>query len=159
MNSIKFDEHGNPQPYEIIQLSYQNCKKIFVDDFSTSKTRNSNWANFLRFHTDIEKASTFSVKHWIDGSFVTKKIDPGDIDVVSFVNSQNFTNALLQFDMNLSDPVCFVKTLYNVDNYIVIDFEDTHPYYIKMQEQIKYWQEFFSSDRNDKPKAIIEVVS
>ncbi len=159
MNSIKFDKHGNPQPYEIIQLSYEKCQETFVDNFSTSKTRNPNWINFLKFHKDIENVSKFSVTHWIDGSFVTTKTDPNDIDVVSFVSTKNFTNTLLQFDMNHSNPLYYVKMLYNVDNYIVWNFEDTHPYYTKMQEQIKYWQEFFSSDRNQNPKAIIEVVS
>jgi len=159
MINIEFDEYGNPKPYEVVRLSYGECKNIFVEKFKSSATRKLNWTSFMGFHTDIEAVSTFAVKHWIDGSFVTQKINPNDIDVVSFVNPNNLVSTLREFDMNKSDPSGYVKNKYNVDNYIIVDFDKGHPYYDKMQEQVKYWREFFSTDRNEKPKAIVEVVS
>lgn len=73
MNKIKFDKFGNPIPYTIVKLTYNECKTIFVDNMQTSYTREKNWKNFMQFHNDIEEASKYPVKHWIDGSFVTNK--------------------------------------------------------------------------------------
>ena len=105
MNKITFDQFGNPSPYSIVALTYNECKNIFVDNFQNSNTRQDNWNNFLEFHHDIEKVSRYLVKHWLDGSFVTNKENPNDIDVVSFVSSNNLTESLQQFDMNNIMPL------------------------------------------------------
>jgi len=159
MDKLQFDTHGNPKPYNIVKLTYDECKNIFVDNFTASKTRGINWNNFIKFHHDIEEVSKYPVRHWLDGSFVTNKANPNDIDVVSFVSPNNLTEALQQFDMNKSDPLGYVKQKYNVDNYIILDLTPSHPYYDKMKEQIKYWKKWFGRDRDDNPKAIVEVAS
>ncbi len=46
MDKLQFDTHGNPKPYDIVKLTYDKCKSIFVDNFTTSKTRGINWNNF-----------------------------------------------------------------------------------------------------------------
>ncbi len=157
MCKIQFDEKGNAKPYGLTKLTYEECREYFVDAFPDSETRDKNWEQFLEFHKDIEDVSKFSVKHWIDGSFVTNKLSPKDIDVVSFVRPENLTLALQQFDMNKSDPKGYVKNKYNIDNYIVVDCSSSHPYYGKMKQQREYWLKFFSTDRNDDPKSLIEV--
>ena len=63
MKKLQFDLHGNPKPYDIVQLTYDECKAIFVDNFSTSQTRKSNWNNFIQFHHDIKKVSKYPVRH------------------------------------------------------------------------------------------------
>ena len=157
MDKLEFDEMGNGKPYTFISLTYTECEEILVNQFPSSITRKSNWKNFLEFHKDIENVSKYNVKHWIDGSFVTKKLNPKDIDVVSFVRPENLTTALQQFDMQRSDPKGYVQSKYNIDNYIIVDLTVSHPYYDKMQEQIKYWSTFFSTDRNNNPKAIVRL--
>ena len=159
MNKIEFDNYGNLKPYSIVKLTYDECKIIFVDNFPTSSTRSGNWNDFIRFHDDIEEISKYTVKHWIDGSFVTNKENPNDIDVVSFVNPNNLTESLQQFDMNKSDPLGYVKKQYNVDNYIILDLTPSHPYYAKIEEQIEYWKKWFGTDRDNNPKGMVEVAS
>ena len=47
MNKITFDQFGNPSPYSIVALTYNECKNIFVDNFQNSNTRQDNWNNFF----------------------------------------------------------------------------------------------------------------
>lgn len=157
MSNFQFDDIGNGKPYELISFTHCECEEVFVNQFPTSQTRGENWKNFLEFHRDIEMVSGYTVNHWIDGSFVTNKLNPQDIDVVSFVRPENLTIALQQFDMQRSTPKKYVKSKYNIDNYIVVDLSPSHPHYAKMEEQIQYWRRFFSTDRENNPKAIIRL--
>ncbi len=63
-----------------------------MDEFSESDTR-------PRLHQGFQALREEVVKHgppglqWVDGSFVTDKLDPGDIDIVTFMNLERL-NAL-----------------------------------------------------------------
>ena len=157
MNKIEFDEFGNSKPYEVVSLNIDECKNIFVDNFTLSSTRLDNWNGFLQFNKDLKTLAKYPIKQWIDGSFVTNKLNPTDIDLVSFINELDFVPSLSLFDMNRSDG--YPKKMYNIDGYVIIDLPDNHQYSAKMKEQISYWKDFFSTDKENNPKAIIEVIS
>lgn len=63
------------------RISLEDLKKITVDGFSLSSKRKELWANFIEL---IEKISILKLpcEIWVDGSFLTKKIEPNDIDFV-----------------------------------------------------------------------------
>lgn len=157
MSKIEFDEFGNSKPYGLISLSMEECENIFVVNFPTSNTRIDNWDGLQRFNTDLKTILKCPLKQWIDGSFVTNKLNPNDIDLVSFINELDFVPSLSLFDMNRSDG--YPKKQYNIDGYVIIDLPESHPYYAKMEEQINYWKDFFSTDREDNPKSIVEIIS
>jgi hypothetical protein len=155
MSKITFDEHGNSKPYGLVSLSISECKSIFVDDFPTSSTRASNWSGYIRFTKELKKIAIRSVTQWLDGSFTTNKLNPGDIDLVSIISHLDFQPKIKEFDMNRSDG--YPKSIFNIDGYVIIDFPTTHPYYDRMIAQKEYWEKFFSTDRNNNPKSILEV--
>ncbi|MDQ7083854.1 MAG: hypothetical protein Q9M36_02525 [Sulfurovum sp.] len=157
MSKIEFDEFGNPKPYEIIALSMEECENIFVKNFPDSDTRIDNWDGLKRFNHDLKTVLKYPLRQWIDGSFVTNKLNPNDIDLVSFIHQLDFVPSLSLFDMNRSDG--YPKKQYNIDGYVIINLPESHQYYVKMQEQTNYWKEFFSTDREGNPKSIVEIVS
>ena len=62
-------------------MSAQDIKVLAVDDFPHSQRRGPLWQNLMEL-VDLIRTAGFTCKIWIDGSFLTKKIDPDDIDLV-----------------------------------------------------------------------------
>ena len=155
MPKITFDEYGNSKPYGLVPLNIDECETIFVSDFPSSTTRVSNWSGYIKFTTQLKIVATHPVTQWLDGSFTTNKLNPGDIDIVNIINPLDFKPTLKEFDMNRSDG--YPKKVYNIDGYVIIDLPSTHPYYAKIVAQKEYWKKFFSTDRDDNPKSILEV--
>lgn len=62
-------------------MSAGDLKKLVVDDFPLSKRRQALWDNFVAIAAHLKNLK-IPCDIWIDGSFLTKKIDPDDIDFV-----------------------------------------------------------------------------
>lgn len=56
-------------------------KALLVEGFPLSKRREMLWNNLLKLIDEL-RSSKLPCKLWIDGSYVTKKIDPDDIDLI-----------------------------------------------------------------------------
>jgi hypothetical protein len=61
--------------------SKSELKKLCVDDFLHSTTRGKLWENLEEFLIELTKLGLRCVV-WVDGSYVTQKINPGDIDLI-----------------------------------------------------------------------------
>ena len=155
MSKVTFDALGNPFPYEIVQMDLPECEKFYVDDFDTSTTRDLNWKKYRVYLNDLQDYLMDPLTQWFAGSFTTNKLDPSDIDLVNFINISNYNPALNMFNMDEINQ--YPKKKYNIDGYNVFIVPDSHRLYAKMMQQKKYWMDFFGSDRDDNPKAIIEV--
>lgn len=59
-----------------------------VDAFPASKRRKMLWENFEALLAKIQDVG-LRCKIWIDGSYVTKKVDPDDIDLIVEVDVSN----------------------------------------------------------------------
>ncbi|MDK2042086.1 DUF6932 family protein [Aliarcobacter butzleri] len=156
MKKISYDKNGNICPYEIIQLSHDECVINFIEDFNNEPKRKENWGNLIQYNKDLKQLINSILIQWIDGSYTTKKQKPNDIDVVSFIDSINFKEQLKAFDMNLS--LGYPKFKYNIDGYIVIKFPKGTVYFDKITlDRYNYWKKWFGTDREGNPKAIIEI--
>lgn len=101
---------------------------------------------FKDFHNFIELIAPFkaNIKHLIlDGSFVTSKESPGDIDCIMIINN-NF-----RFIPEIVEELGNSKELYNIHLFV---FEE------KNTERCSDMLNFFSKDKDLKPKGIIEVI-
>ena len=88
---IKFDEFGNLFPAKRNKLDLYLLKQVFVDEFQESQTRNAIFEGFQKFLTNFSNFTNISFDIWIDGSFVTKKLNPNDIDVVLIIDASDFS--------------------------------------------------------------------
>ena len=155
MSKITFDGYGNPAPYKVVNFTVDECEKYFVTNFTTSSTRPLNWKKYNVYTHTLKNHLMKPLVQWLAGSFTTTKVDPDDIDLVNFIEHDDFKKDLELFDMNRSNQ--FPKKQYNIDGYNVLVFPKQHPYYVKLVERKKYWTEVFASDRANNPKALIEV--
>lgn len=68
-------------PAEPVELSVPELKRVAVDAFPGSWARQDIWAGFERLLTHLTAIGT-AFDLYVDGSFVTNKLAPEDIDLV-----------------------------------------------------------------------------
>jgi len=77
---IKFDSKGNLMPYQPIVYSTKDLKLHFVDTID-SETRDSLFQQYKHYSRSLKALlGGIPIKQWINGSFVTRKANPKDID-------------------------------------------------------------------------------
>jgi hypothetical protein len=135
----EFNKYGN-LPAGI----YKSSKTCIEKKFGTSSEKRillfNNYQMFLELLSPFKK----KIKRIIlDGSFVTSKESPGDIDCIVIIEN-NF-----RFTPEIVKKLCDSKKLYNIH---LFTFEE------KNIESYRKILNFFSKDRDLKPKGIVEVI-
>ena len=138
----EFNKYGN-LPAGIYKSSITCIEKKFG---TNSEKRILLFNNFRKF---LELISPFKVKikHlMVDGSFVTLKETPGDIDCIMVIEN-NF-----RFTPEIVEELSNSKKLYKLYNIHLFMFEE------KNTESCKGMLNFFSKDKELKPKGLVEVI-
>ena len=141
---INFDSRGYITPNEIISVSLQE----FEETFCYNNRRRLIFENYKEF---IEKLKGLGLNHfyqYVDGSFVTTKNYPKDIDFVTFIDSdffhQNITK-MMEFRNEYLD--CFFAPIY----------PQNHASRYRNDLEHFEWQCLFGWDREDKQKGLIQI--
>lgn len=161
-SSLVFNNRGNLTPGIIKNVSLDDFRDFFIDSdsFIDSITRERNYKGFTHFIEELKRNNIFDAftKVWLDGSFVTNKLDPKDIDLVIFLDATNpATQRIMQNTHILRD----VGVPCHCDPYFVVDYK-TVPESVpqirgELEANQKYWMGQFCFDRNEDPKGIIEL--
>lgn len=88
--NLKFDTRGNLFPYNLIECTFEDFQAYLVDSFVNSSTRKPIFDNLKTFLTDFKNSISEPINIWINGSFVTKKENPNDIDCVILINFEAY---------------------------------------------------------------------
>jgi hypothetical protein len=155
---MQFDEKGHLKPYEIQELTLNEFRFYFVDKLNDITHRTQLFEQFLRFNNDLKEVFKIPYYQWVDGSYITTKEFPNDIDVVTFMPLDIMTK-------NLSSIYKFREmslTFYKVDAKFAPICKWNHRGYLESKEQESYWFELFSTSRKDLfgetfPKGIIKL--
>lgn len=136
-------------PPGLHDVSEDELSRHFVDPFGDAKKRRE-LVDGLRRFTNAIKGLGVGFELWLDGSFVTKKPDPDDVDVVVFIPS-NQVNALLP-EQRQALAMLFVPT------YSKAMF-GCHAFDVLAEDNMarKGWQDWFGHDRLDRPKGILRM--
>ena len=131
-------------------MTLSELKSVFVDPFENVERRAALLDRFEVFVSRLNDVS-INMEVWIDGSFVTIKDYPGDIDLVVVCN-QNEVNGL-SVDKKLILDELFIdqkttKLRYECDAYFILD---------NINDK-SYWRGLFGFDRNEKPKGIARIM-
>ncbi|HEV7382948.1 MAG TPA: hypothetical protein VGN64_24295 [Dyadobacter sp.] len=143
---MTFDNNGNVFPYKQNSLTSEE----FELSFGTNEHRLFLLAQLQDFFTELKSVVEGPIKFWIDGSFVTKKSVPKDIDVVVFINFHSFKLQKRQLSA-LKEKQEFVD-LY----YVKVFPEDHIDHHLTQFDQLD-WLHFFTTDRRNKKKGFIEL--
>ncbi len=144
---LKFDERGNLRPYSCITSSIEEMSEYFVDRIK-SETRQDNFEKYLKYSADLKKyTGAADLKQWVNGSFVTLKTNPNDIDIVTFLDQKQIKT--------LGSPIDNFKMqngllLYGVDAYIVETYPKDSKKYSYTAGNTAYWLMLFTSTKPNR---------
>ena len=105
------------------------------------------------------RANRIEGEIWVDGSFLTQKIDPEDVDIL-FRTSGDFVNRVTTTQEQLigwflqDDDV---KDTYKCDTYLLIDYPDGHPEQAHSEWMRAYWVKQYGFSRGEDFKGIAVV--
>jgi len=140
------------QPLHIagfLDITNDQLERTFLDPFDNKDRREYLLTRFSAL-IDRFKETGLTAEIWIDGSFATLKPDPGDIDVIFFVDA-SIVNLLpadkQKIIMDLNNRQ-YSNIRYNCDVFI-IPSQDTN--------NRSYWRGWFGFSRNEEPKGIIRL--
>lgn len=127
-----FNQEGYLTPNSNILTNWDN----FYDTFSFNEYRKKQLGILEDYLNNFSNKITPDFRIWIDGSFVTKKQRPHDIDFVIFIDYQIMESSedLVKDFLNLG---IFVPR--ELDAYIVETYPEEHQNYKYFEEREKYW--------------------
>jgi hypothetical protein len=142
-----FDQFGNLTPDKPIESTLEEFERIFVFNEHRKLLFNS----FQSLYDEIAVLGVPIKMIWFDGSFVTQKINPGDIDIVLFVHFQDYqthTQKLNELKKRFSGKV---------DCHFVQFYPEGH--------RRRFWYEsdrieflyLFLTDRDKRKKGLIQI--
>ncbi|WP_339321783.1 hypothetical protein [Paenibacillus sp. FSL W8-0194] len=155
----QFSPNGNLTPgihtYKIDEFEQQ-----FVHDFSTSTRRTAIYNNFRQWLDQLLQVLPPRYV-WLDGSYLTQKIDPNDIDLVLFYYPEDIQDQ--QQAAILGDLINRVSRGYDCDAYLCFSFEHWSPQQLQAFPQQNhtimqtYWMGQFGFDRSREPKGMVQI--
>lgn len=157
---LQFDSKGNLKPYQPIRCTLNEFKKHFVAGID-SDTRKVNFEKYILYSDDLKALlGGVEMRQWVNGSFVTKKKNPGDIDLITFLDSagiKKLGNKLVDFRASGS------WTAYGVDAYLLENHPEGSKNFRFTEADMAYWQNLFSKTRTNRrgnkyPKGFLEIM-
>jgi hypothetical protein len=137
---------------EIIDLD--TFEKTYVTPYGFLGSRRSIFTNYLRYSKNFSKEYCYQWIQWIDGSFVTDKVNPNDIDVVNFIQNSEALEKR-KSDFNQFKRKFGSVANYQTDGFLVSLYNDERKLF--NLEEINYWQKTFSTTKNNERKVFFEI--
>lgn len=121
---LKFDKNGYLLPYKRITIAFEEFEKFFVAPFGSESSRILIFENYKKFIRDFSNEVSPNFTHWINGSFVTIKTNPKDIDFLTLIPHKTYrpNRALIDLKFRLKGAA----NIYNVDAYTVEVLPKSH---------------------------------
>ena len=91
---------------------------------------------------------------WVDGSFLTKKIDPDDSDILVAVRSEFYDRATAAQKATIAWLTGDLKTGFLCDSHVMFQYPAGHPEETAGVWSHAYWLRQYGWSRKDQPKGI-----
>ncbi|MCH8317379.1 MAG: hypothetical protein IIA88_02590 [Bacteroidetes bacterium] len=147
---ISFDQRGNLKPYNIIELDIEEFQKYFVQEFRNSITREIIFDDYLTYINDFKKDVTPNFIQWINGSFVTGKENPKDIDFLTIIDFQIYEAKAKLMDNQFRNPIA--KAKYKLDAYTLKSYPLDHKNRFITEYDLLYWENWFGTTKMNRAK-------
>jgi len=146
---LEFDENG-VLPEGIHDCDEDEFRRLLVEAFPASATRALIAAGFQRFRDDALSVSLAGTQ-WVDGSYVTTKLDPNDIDLVTYVPVEHLGalegSPAEPFIVELLAAGPRAQARYSCDSYLVAVAPPGHPLHASFEAARDYWRKWFGRMR------------
>jgi hypothetical protein len=147
---MTFDDSGYLTPYEIIETDLATFEQTFVTAFKTSTTRPAIFDAYLEYLDQLRKiVGNSGFYQWVDGSFITQKQNPRDIDFITFLDFEMYLKHETQLNELKKLRYIGAKLL---DNYFVSVFDKTSSRFSEFEGDRLYWLHIFEKDSRKMQK-------
>ena len=158
-----FDEKGLITPANEVAMTLAEFEERFVKAVPSTSTRHTIFSSYLhfvdRFRTEIDSSFT----HWLNGSFVTNKTDPNDLDLVTFIDDAIYADKQVLIDgvFRLSGAR---QHFPGIDAYTVRRYPDSNQVGCSVAYlDTAYWRDLFAQTRPNRfgkryRKGFVEIV-
>ena len=85
--TLQFDDNGFLIPYSPVPTNLDTMRRVFVDEFPNSVSRRPIFERYEELNARLMQLIPGGFTQWVDGSFVSRKVNPNDIDVLVFVDN------------------------------------------------------------------------
>ncbi len=154
---LQFDEKGHLMPYEIIELTLSEFETSFVDGLDDRTHRRGLFQKYLSFLEDLKVSLGVPFYQWVDGSFVTTKVFPGDIDLVIFLDYDWLVKkmgVILDYKNHSHEK-------YKVDAHFAPFANRRHRFYSNTLKMEADWRHTYGTSRPENgirhPKGIVKI--
>ncbi|UPY36151.1 hypothetical protein [Sediminicoccus sp. KRV36] len=139
-------------------MDVEGIVEHFVTAFPASNTRRAIIEGYIRHRSEFSALGVACVQ-LIDGSFVSNKADPGDIDLVAFADLDTIDALSPEDQKKLADLFSgpATKATHFCDAYFSPTVPENHPLYSQLRSKRKYWMGEFGYDREDRPKGVVRT--
>ncbi len=157
---LQFDSKGYLTPDHLLVCTLPEFRAVFVEGMP-DEIRALIFENFVQFCRELlDNLGLPEIKIWANGSFTTRKRNPGDLDLVVFLDvgvSERHRDILRRLYQN--DILQKEKRL---DVYFVEVHPENHSKYGLMRSDMAYWMDKFIRTRPDRrgviwKKGLIEM--
>lgn len=134
---LQFTPDGFLTPVGKITSDLTTLEQVFVKDFPKSTTRQYLWANYMAFIEQFKRVVTNNFVQWINGSFVTKKENPNDIDLVTLIDYRIFET--MEATRSLEPFWSYNLEKQGLDSYLLGVYPTKHPEFPVYQYHLNNW--------------------
>ncbi len=137
-------------------MSLSEVKKRCVTDFVQAENRSSIMAGL---EAAVKKLIDVGIQGelWVDGSFLTEKIDPKDVDLLLRINAEFADNATKEQEETLEWFEKGLSDFYRCDSYVWREYSPGHTLHVLSEAERIYWTGWFGRSRSGHPKGIAVV--
>ena len=177
-----FEDNGN-LPHKCYEVTLGDIKEKLVDSFPNSKTRASRFECFMKFYRDLITNVKSCTHLLIDGSFVTNKENPRDVDFTIIVDSLKLTEneknyleqklyekkelkqEFLMFEEIVDKGMLKEDSLYNLrfykmgcDFFQITKYPPSHFLYGDYVDEKKGWIDWWGHKRDGSEKGFLNLI-
>lgn len=155
--NLTFDQYGYLTPAEPIPTDLATFERVFIQEFTRSTKRQTLFDRYLEHNAHLSRFLP-GYTQWIGGSFVSRKLNPNDIDVLTFVDWQLYEQHKGKIDELRQWRLEYPKEL---DGYFVAVYPENHRqrflYESDRMQWLFEWGRTHSIPR--RSKGIIELIT
>jgi hypothetical protein len=137
-------------------LSLEEVARVCVDLFPLSGTRATLMHGLEQFVQHLVAAGVVC-DVWIDGSFLTEKIDPADVDVIVRCDHTIYDAGTTEQRDALDWVIENQKVTLRCDSYALFNYTAGHPLHTEGEWWYSYWLVKWGFNRVEDPKGIAVI--
>ena len=131
---IQFDNRGFITPYDVVESDLSELEQVFT----FNDHRKNLFQEYILFLNSIQNLGISTFYQWVNGSFTTLKMNPNDIDVVTFIPFTDFEKHEMFFE-----KLFLNRYSTKIDCYFIKTYPENHPNFIHFRaNQLDFWHNF-----------------